>query len=46
MVFAIGMFIGVNVLLGLIGFGVWWFLKKRKQKAAAEDDEEDTAEDE
>jgi len=46
MVFAIGMFMGVNVLLGLIGFGVWWFLKKRKQKAAAEDDEEDKAEDE
>ena len=43
---AIGMFVGVNVLLGLIGFGVWWFLKKRKQKAAAAADEEDEAEDE
>jgi len=43
---AIGMFVGVNVLLGLIGFGVWWFLKKRKQKAAAAEDEEDEAEDE
>jgi hypothetical protein len=41
---AIGMFVGVNVLLGLIGFGVWWFLKKRKQKAAAAEDEEDEAE--
>ncbi len=46
---AIGVFVGVNVLLGLIGFGVWWFLKKRKQKAAAGDDEdkdEDAAEEE
>jgi hypothetical protein len=44
MVFAIGVFVGVNVLLGLIGFGIWWFLKKRKQKATTEDDEEDEAE--
>ncbi len=44
MVFAIGMFIGVNLLLGLIGFGVWWFLKKRKQKAASGEAEEAVAE--
>jgi len=46
MVFAIGMFVGVNVVLGLIGFGVWWFLKKRKQKAAAKDDDEEPSEEE
>ncbi len=38
---AIGVFVGVNLLLGLIGFGVWWFLKKRKQKAAGQDEEND-----
>lgn len=41
---AIGVFVGVNVLLGLIGFGVWWFLKKRKQKAVTDDDAEEEAE--
>ena len=47
MVLAIGVFIGVNVLLGAIGFGIWWFLKKRKQKAAAKDDaDEDASEEE
>ena len=47
MALAIGVFIGVNILLAAIGFGVWWFLKKRKQKAAAADDaDEDTAEEE
>jgi hypothetical protein len=43
MVLAIGVFIGVNILLAGIGFGVWWFLKKRKQKAAAEDDADEEA---
>lgn len=38
---AVGVFVGVNLLLGLIGFGVWWFLKKRKQKSA---DQQDTDE--
>ena len=46
---AIGVFVGVNLLLGVIGFAVWWFLKKRKKSAAAkdsenEDDEEEEAE--
>lgn len=26
----IGVFVGINLLLGLIGGGVWWFLKRRK----------------
>ncbi|VAW82396.1 hypothetical protein MNBD_GAMMA13-1742 [hydrothermal vent metagenome] len=43
---AIGVFVGVNMLLGLIGFGVWWFLKKRKQKAAADGNDEETEEEE
>ena len=47
---AIGVFVGVNLLLGAIGFAVWWFLKKRKKSAAAkdseneDDDEEEEAE--
>ncbi len=46
---AIGVFVGVNLLLGAIGFAVWWFLKKRKKSAGAkdsenEDDEEEEAE--
>ena len=28
--------IGVNLLLGAIGFGVWWLLKKRNKPAAAD----------
>jgi len=43
---AIGVFVGVNLLLGGIGFAVWWFLKRRKKSAGAgenenEDDEEE-----
>jgi hypothetical protein len=39
---ALGVFLGVNLLLGLVGFGIWWFLNKRKQKAA--EPEEDVEE--
>ncbi len=44
---AIGIFAGINILLGVIGFGVWWFLKRRKKGAEddAEDDEADEEED-
>ncbi len=38
---AIALFVGINLLLGMIGFGVWWFLKRRKQKAVVEEPEED-----
>jgi len=41
---AVGIFVGVNLLLGLIGFGVWWLLKKRKAKAAEPEQEEDADE--
>ena len=45
---AIGIFAGINVVLGAIGFGVWWFLKRRKKGAgdAPEDDEDDVEEEE
>ena len=44
---AIGIFAGINVLLGLIGGGVWWFLKRRKKGADdASDDDDADAEDE
>jgi len=35
-----GVFIGINLLLGAIGFAVWWILKKRKNtdNAAADDE--------
>jgi len=41
--FAIGIFAGINVVLGAIGFGIWWFLKRRKKGAddESEDDEND-----
>jgi Mg-chelatase subunit ChlD len=39
-----GVFIGLNLLLGAIGFGVWWFLKKRN-KTTAGDGENDEGED-
>ncbi len=41
---AIGIFAGINVVLGGIGFAVWWFLKRRKKGAdeASEDDEDET----
>jgi hypothetical protein len=42
---AIGIFAGINVLLGVIGFGVWWFLKRRK-KGADDDSEDDEADEE
>ena len=38
---AIGLFLGINLLLALIGLGVWWFLKKRKQKAVDDKPVED-----
>ena len=40
---AIGIFAGINIVLGGIGFAVWWFMKRRKKKAddASEDDEDD-----
>jgi uncharacterized membrane protein len=38
---AVGVFVGVNLLLGLIGFGVWWFLKKRKAKPAEPEEDAD-----
>ncbi len=43
---AIGIFAGINVLLGAIGFGVWWFLKRRRKGAddAPEDDDDADAE--
>ena len=41
---AMGIFAGVNLLLVLIGLGVWWFLKKRKQKPAEPQDEGDEVE--
>ncbi|VAW78148.1 hypothetical protein MNBD_GAMMA14-1745, partial [hydrothermal vent metagenome] len=43
---AIGIFAGINVLLGVIGFGVWWFLKRRKKKGADDESEEDDEADE
>lgn len=42
---AIGIFAGINVLLGVIGFAVWWFLKRRK-KGAEDGAEEDEANEE
>jgi len=36
---AIGVFVGINLLLGGIGFAVWWFLKKRKKSAGDEEEE-------
>ncbi len=44
--FALGIFAGINVLLGAIGFGVWWFLKRRKSKGDDEESEDDDAEEE
>jgi Mg-chelatase subunit ChlD len=41
---AIGIFIAVNLVLGLVGFGAWWLVKKRKQKARAETEVEDNEE--
>lgn len=43
---AIGIFAGINVLLGAIGFGVWWFLKRRKKGADDDTDDEETDEEE
>ncbi|MFQ5642925.1 MAG: VWA domain-containing protein [Thiogranum sp.] len=37
---AIGVFVGVNLLLGGIGFAVWWFIRKRKASAAGDEGEE------
>jgi hypothetical protein len=41
---AIGVFVGVNLLLALLGVGAWWFLKKRKQKASVPEEGADEAE--
>jgi hypothetical protein len=41
---AIGIFAVLNLVLALIGFGVWWFLKKRKQKRADEEEAGEEAE--
>ena len=46
LVMAIGIFVGVNLLLAALGGGIWWFLKKRKKPADGEDDEDQDAEDE
>ncbi len=43
---AIGVFAGVNLLLGGIGFAVWWFLKKRKKSGGDEEEENEDDEDE
>jgi len=43
---AIGVFVGVNLLLGGIGFAVWWFLKKRKKSGDAEENENEDDEEE
>jgi hypothetical protein len=36
----VGIFMGINLLLGLIGAGVWWFLKRRKNSSETEEDSE------
>lgn len=33
----VGVFVGINAVLGLIGAGIWWFLKRRKKTATDED---------
>lgn len=33
----VGVFVGINILLGLTGAGVWWFLKRRKKALPDED---------
>ena len=43
---AIGVFAGINLLLGGIGFAVWWFLKKRKKSGGDEEDEDENDEEE
>ncbi len=43
---AIGVFIGVNLLLVALGFGLWWFLKKRKRAAEAQAESDDDDADE
>ena len=43
---AIGVFVGVNLLLCGIGFAVWWFLKRRKKSAGAEENENEDDEEE
>ncbi len=44
LVLAMGLFVGVNVMFGAIGFGVWWFIRRRKKAAAAASDEEEAEE--
>ncbi len=41
---AIGVFVGVNLLLALLGLGTWWLLKKRKQKASVPEEGAEEAE--
>ncbi|MEA3241902.1 MAG: VWA domain-containing protein [Pseudomonadota bacterium] len=37
-----GVFIGINLLLGAIGFAVWWILRKRKKTDNADADDEES----
>ncbi|HHJ13244.1 MAG TPA: VWA domain-containing protein [Gammaproteobacteria bacterium] len=42
----LGIFFGINLLLGGLGFGIWWFLKKRKAAAGASGDDAEEKEEE
>ncbi|MEA2080556.1 MAG: VWA domain-containing protein [Pseudomonadota bacterium] len=44
LVLVAGVFIGVNLLLGAIGFGVWWILKRRNKTGSAEAEDEEAEE--
>ncbi len=33
----LGIFVGINVLLGMMGAGIWWLIKRRKKSVTAED---------
>ena len=34
----VGIFMGINLLLGLIGAGIWWILKRRNKPAESEEE--------